>query len=132
MAANRTEYERFESSGADQRRLLRQEELILDATETICMVMSENNISRSELAKRLGKSRAFVTQILSGGRNLTLRTLSDVADALDCRTRITMIQRKASARIIHHGTWSSNRFDVVVTTAEQEGSRMARSSGGAA
>lgn len=57
--------------------LLRQEELILDATELISKIMNDNGISKTELAKRLGKSKAFVTQCLCGHQNLTLRTLAD-------------------------------------------------------
>jgi transcriptional regulator with XRE-family HTH domain len=67
----------------DYRRLLAQEELILDATETIITLLEERGVSRADLAKRLGKSKGFVSQILSGERNMTLRTLADVGFALD-------------------------------------------------
>jgi transcriptional regulator with XRE-family HTH domain len=63
-------------------RLLAQEELILDATETIVALLEERGISRQELAARLGKSKSFVSQLLSGERNMTLRTLGDVGYAL--------------------------------------------------
>ncbi len=57
---------------------------MVDATETIARVMEEKGVTRAELAKRIGKSRAFVTQILGGDQNITLRTLADVLYALDC------------------------------------------------
>jgi len=59
-------------------KLLRQEELILEATELISKIMNDNEITKTELAKRLGKSKAFVTQCLGGSQNLTLRTLADM------------------------------------------------------
>jgi transcriptional regulator with XRE-family HTH domain len=55
----------------------------MEVTERICELMSADNVSRSELADRLGvKSRGYVTQIL-GGKNLTLRTVSDIYLALN-------------------------------------------------
>jgi transcriptional regulator with XRE-family HTH domain len=66
----------------DYERLVAQEALILDATEAIVSLLEEKGVSRQELAKRLGKSKSFVTQILSGERNMTLRTLADVGYAL--------------------------------------------------
>ncbi len=72
-------------------RLLAQESLILDATEEICRVLGSAKISRQELAKRLGKSKGFVTQVLSGERNMTLRTAADLASALDHRLQIKAV-----------------------------------------
>ena len=59
------------------RRLLSQEELILDFTETICDLLEKEKISRKELANLLGKSKGFVSQLLKGDRNPTLRTVAD-------------------------------------------------------
>ena len=64
------------------RKLLAQEELILEVTETICDVMENETISRKDLADRLGKSKGFVSQLLTGGRNLTLRTVADILHVL--------------------------------------------------
>jgi len=72
------------------RRLLEQERLILEVTESIANVMEEHGISRAELAKRLGKSPAFVTKLLRGNNNFTLRTLSDVFFAMDYSARLTL------------------------------------------
>lgn len=63
-------------------KLLRQEELILEATVLLSTIMVENDISKADLARKLGKSKAFVTQCLSGGQNLTLRTLADLFGAI--------------------------------------------------
>ena len=85
-----TDYELFEQSSARNRRLLREEELILEVTEAVSAVMQEEGISKSQLAKRLGKTKGFISQLLSGGRNLTLRTLARLVDALGYRVTITV------------------------------------------
>jgi transcriptional regulator with XRE-family HTH domain len=85
MSRQQTDYELLEKASPESRRLLRQEELILAITEVLSETMVSKDITKTELARRLGKSKGFVSQILSGGRNLTLRTIADVADALDCR-----------------------------------------------
>jgi transcriptional regulator with XRE-family HTH domain len=64
------------------KRVMSQEELIMEVTETLCEILEKDNISRKELATLLGKSKGFVSQLLNGGRNLTLRTLADVLHVL--------------------------------------------------
>ena len=64
------------------RRLLAQEELILEVTEVLCGLLEEEKISKKELAERLGKTKGFVSQLLNGGRNLTLRTVADILHVL--------------------------------------------------
>jgi transcriptional regulator with XRE-family HTH domain len=64
------------------RKLLAQEELILEVTETICELLKNEAVSRKELAERLGKSKGFISQLLNGGRNLTLRTVADILHVL--------------------------------------------------
>jgi transcriptional regulator with XRE-family HTH domain len=64
------------------RKLLAQEELILEVTETICELLGNEKVSRKELADRLGKSKGFISQLLNGGRNLTLRTVADILHVL--------------------------------------------------
>jgi len=62
----------------------RMEGLILDFTEKIVIKMKELNISRAELARRLGVSKAFVTKLLNGNPNLTIKTMMSIADVLGC------------------------------------------------
>ena len=60
-----------------------QEQLILEVAELIAKLMQKYKVSKSELAKRLGKGRSYVTQLLDGTSNMTLRTISDVFVVLD-------------------------------------------------
>lgn len=64
------------------------ERLATEITELISRLMVEKNITRAELASRLGKSRPYVTKLLGSGTNLTVHTLSDVFYALGCSLRV--------------------------------------------
>ena len=66
----------------ENRRLYQQEKLLVDATELLASVMEKKNMSRAELARAIGKSKAFVTQVLRGNQNMTLRTLADLFGAM--------------------------------------------------
>lgn len=67
---------------AEFRRLMAIETLAAETAELIARLMAEQGMSKAALARRLGKSRAWVTQLLSGKANMTLRTLAEVAHAL--------------------------------------------------
>lgn len=57
-------------------------DLITQVTNEIDWLMRENQITRADLATRMGVSPGRVSQVLSGGENLTLRTLAALASAL--------------------------------------------------
>jgi len=68
------------------------ERLIFNTTEDLLLAMQDANISRSELAKKLGKSKAHVCQLLDGSRNMTLKTLSDMAYALGAVAKVVILR----------------------------------------
>ena len=76
-------------------KLMAQGELIMEVTETLCELLEKEKISRKELADRLGKSKGFVSQLLNGGRNLTLRTVADILHALGYKVTLTPYHRIA-------------------------------------
>ena len=82
----------------DYERLVAQETLILDATELIVDLLERHSISRQELARKLGKSKGFVTQLLSGERNMTLRTLADLGYVLG--QRIELVPHPVSGDLV--------------------------------
>jgi len=67
----------------EQIRIRQQEALMFQVTELIALAMEQGKISRSKLADLLGTSRAYITQILDGNSNLTLKTLADVFTSMD-------------------------------------------------
>ena len=70
-------------------RELERETLAFEATELISRLMESESVSKAELAKRLNRSRAYVTQVLSGSRNMTMHTFADFAFALGHRVELT-------------------------------------------
>jgi transcriptional regulator with XRE-family HTH domain len=80
-----------------QRRLVAEERMVLLATEEILRLMEREGITKAALARRLGKSKAYVTQALSGGRNMTLRTLAEFAWACGYAVRGLDLARAGQA-----------------------------------
>jgi len=64
-------------------RLYQQERAILELTELACEIMDESNVSRAELARRMRKTKGYVSQLLDGRANMTIRTIADIFTALD-------------------------------------------------
>ncbi len=64
------------------------ENAILEYTEDVVAQMAEQKVSRSELAVRLDAAPSFVSKMLSGSNNFTLRKMVEVARALRCELRI--------------------------------------------
>ena len=74
--------ERWAEEGDDHARSLAEERLIADVTEALWDVMEQLDVSKTQLATRLGKSKGHVSQLLSGSRNMTLRTLAEICFVL--------------------------------------------------
>jgi transcriptional regulator with XRE-family HTH domain len=93
------------------RRLFAQEDLILEVTETICELLEKEKVSRKELADRLGKSKGFISQLLNGGRNLTLRTVADILHVLGYRASLTPFkegEQRQESNVIEFWTRQTN------------------------
>lgn len=71
-----------------------QEGLILSVTEEIWRQMNLRKVSPIFLAAILGCGKSHVSQLLNGGHNMTLRTLSDIAEALHCNVQIKITRKK--------------------------------------
>lgn len=82
MKAEKWFSERIQELQGDQE--FRTEEAILAFTEKVVAVMRERGMNRAELAQRLGVSKAFVTKLLNGNPNLTIKTMVAIAGALEC------------------------------------------------
>jgi len=92
-------------------RLFAQEDLILEVTETICELLENEKISRKELADRLGKTKGFISQLLNGGRNLTLRTVADILHVLGYKVAL-----KADKLVTHRRDSNVIKFPQSQTT----------------
>lgn len=65
-----------------------EERAILDFTEDLLSIMKKKGLSKKELAKKLETAPAFVSKLLRGNNNYTLKTMVKVARALDARLKI--------------------------------------------
>jgi len=69
---------------SEEMRLYQQEWLILQFTELVADIMEEKGIRKKDLAEKLGRTKGYITQLLDGRANMTLRTVSDIMWALGC------------------------------------------------
>ena len=69
------------------------EMLLLDVNEQICALMDDQGVRRTELAEKIGVSRAYITKLLRGEANVTLKTLVGVANALEAKFEIKLSSR---------------------------------------
>lgn len=113
MTRPTTDYEIFEKSSPQNRRMLRQERLIFEVTEALSEALAKERITKAELAERLNKTKGFVSQILAGGRNLTLRTIADFADALRCQIRIQLVKEARPEEMLSRPSVSRFGFEAV-------------------
>jgi len=63
------------------------ERAVLEFTEELLAHMERENISRAELARRLGKKPPYVTKILRGTTNFTMDSMVRIARAVGCQYR---------------------------------------------
>lgn len=75
--------ESIKMSTDDFEKELSREKFIVEVTESIWLQLNERGLSGVDLAKKLGVSRSRVSKMLSGHENLTLRSLADIAQALE-------------------------------------------------
>jgi transcriptional regulator with XRE-family HTH domain len=62
----------------------------MQVTDEVTWQMRSLGLSRAELASRMGVSAGRVSQVLSGGENITLRTLASLAAAVDARFEVQL------------------------------------------
>ena len=75
-------------SDPDNMRRFQQERAIYKVTELLEQAMGLSGVSRTQLARRLGKTKAWVTQLLDGEGNKTVRTIADVLAVLGRELRV--------------------------------------------
>jgi transcriptional regulator with XRE-family HTH domain len=68
--------------------------MITQLTNEINWHLQQNHLTRADLASRMGVSPGRVSQVLSGGENLTLHTLAGLATACDARFELELVPFK--------------------------------------
>lgn len=97
MSAKDLFYGAGHTFGRAEARAYAREDLIYNVTEELLVQMEELGVTKLELARRLGKSRSYVTQLLSGARNMTLGTLSDICFELGITPRVSFAEAPAGS-----------------------------------
>lgn len=92
--------------------------------EDVCRLMDEQGVSRAELARRLGTSRAYVTKLLGGNANFTLQTMAKVAMALGAAVHVRVALQDRIVR------WYEEPPSEAADMAGEEASRRSGASSG--
>lgn len=66
------------------------EELVHAVSEEINRIMLEKNMTKSDLAQKMGTSRPYVTKLLRGS-NVSLQTLVKISSAFEYKVCVSMI-----------------------------------------
>lgn len=94
---------------------------VMDFTEELSRIMSAKGISRSELAQRIGSSKAYITKIFSGQANFTVETMTKLSLAVDHVVRVHVAPKDSRTRWIDvrtiDGITFVNSVDNVVNLA---------------
>lgn len=87
MGMNQAWVERQEKSD-ETRRFHERDRLAVWTMDAIAGLMDEKQITKADLARKIGSSRPYVTQLFSGSKNPTLGTVADLAWALGYRASV--------------------------------------------
>lgn len=62
-------------------------------SDLIAEYMDKHQVTKAGLAERLGTSRAFVSKVLAGDANMTLKTLSRILHHLDAKPVVRIVSK---------------------------------------
>jgi transcriptional regulator with XRE-family HTH domain len=83
---------------AEQSDTFQIDRLKVEISERIYQAMKQQDVSNAELARRLGKSRAYVTKLFRGTTNFTLESLVRIGRALSCEVEFELLPRVQQAK----------------------------------
>ncbi|HYN08047.1 MAG TPA: helix-turn-helix transcriptional regulator [Vicinamibacterales bacterium] len=98
-------------SSDSRRRRYAQNSVIVDVAVELNRALQRSGKSQKDFAERLGKSEGLVSQVLSGGGNLTLRTLGDFAWGLNCTVEISVLPMSEIIGSCKTETWNSPQIE---------------------
>lgn len=81
------------NASPERAREYERESLIIEVCEEILAALQANQMTKAELASKLGTSKSHITQLLNGARNMTLRTLADIGFALNRKPRFKLAHK---------------------------------------
>jgi transcriptional regulator with XRE-family HTH domain len=88
------------------------EGLLLNINEQLLKQLEQRGITQTAFAKMLGVSNAYISKLLNGNENLTLKQLVRIAHTLECNVDVALVPK----------TFSVNRlFSYTQTALETHG-----------
>ncbi len=98
------------------------ESVILDITEKIVDKMHQTRLSRVELSQKLGVSKPFITKLLNGNPNMTIKTMVAIAHALDCEINFDLCPKGFEIRVLAvHKKMDAGKFTETIKPFIGEG-----------
>jgi len=70
----------------------------LDLINEISKLMDLRKMNKAELAKALGMTKGYVTQLFSGDRLLNLKTLAKIQQIFDIRIKLQFVEKTKSRK----------------------------------
>ena len=64
----------------------------IEIAEQIYLLMEKKKVSKAELARKLGKNRAYITRILKGNTNFTIETIVKIGRRLDAEWEFNLVE----------------------------------------
>ncbi len=77
-----------------------EEDLLVTVAGRVVAAMNKHGVSRSDLARKMGVSPAYITKILRGHANLSLESLAKLAFALGLKWECLLIQQDCNIDLI--------------------------------
>ena len=114
----------------ESRREYERERLIVWTLDAMADLLEEAKVTKADVARRLGTSRAHITQLFSGSRNATLSTVSDLAWACGKRALVKFEPLRSGQFISQPISLVSTKSNVVKFWQDPEESRPLLRAGG--
>lgn len=79
----------------------------IEIAEQIYRMMDKKHVSQADLARRLGKNRAYISKALKGTTNFTIETLVKIGRQLDAKWEISLIEaQQPENKVFSDGGWN--------------------------
>lgn len=86
------------------------EALLLDINEQLVRLLEEQGVSRSALAQKLGVSNAYVSKLLNGNENLTIKQLVKIASVLGRKIDVAFVRKEFTVNRVYN--YRLSRVDI--------------------
>ena len=81
--------------------------------EEILSILQEKKISQTELAKKIGRSRQYISRVLNEKANFTIETLAQFACALDCDLSVSMLQKTENNYLLNGPEYTEGVSNII-------------------